>query len=48
MKDDGNVYLAAIEVNSNGDEIEVDYPITFENGVYMVETPEGKIKLKDY
>jgi len=48
MDDDGNVYVAGVEKDDNGKEIEVDYPITFENGVYMVEVPEGKIELKNF
>lgn len=48
----GDILLAAKEkkVNDSGEEIwvEVDYPITLEDGVYMVEIPEGKIKLKEY
>lgn len=48
----GDILLAALEkrVNDSGEEVEVevDYPITLEDGVYMVEIPEGKIKLKEY
>jgi hypothetical protein len=43
-KETGKIYLYVNDIDGN----DVDYEITLEDGVYMIDTTSGKIKLADY